>query len=81
YTLKEIKTPDCYLPIEYIVFNPAEFDGVTLSVLKEIFNKKKPAGPVKVVLKATKTYEGRALADQEFEFTLMKKDDGSVVST
>ncbi|MFZ7339497.1 Ig-like domain-containing protein [Streptococcus suis] len=64
YTLKEIKTPDGYLPIEDMVINPAEFDGVTKSVLKEIVNKKKPAGPVKVVLKATKTLEGRALADK-----------------
>ncbi|MFX3708014.1 hypothetical protein ACJBPT_11315, partial [Streptococcus suis] len=44
YTLKEIKTPDVYLPIEDMVINPAEFYGFTKSVLKEIVNKKKPAG-------------------------------------
>ncbi|MGQ7463897.1 Spy0128 family protein [Streptococcus suis] len=68
YILREVTPPDGYVAGEDVVVNPADFDSISKIASKTIVNKKKQ--PAKVVLKATKILEGRALVDQEFEFVL-----------
>ncbi|MGQ7308288.1 Spy0128 family protein [Streptococcus suis] len=70
YILREVTPPSGYVAGADVVVNPADFDSTSKIASKTIVNKKKPSEPAKVVLKATKILEGRALADQEFEFVL-----------
>ncbi|HEM5058649.1 TPA: peptidase, partial [Streptococcus suis] len=76
YILREVTPPDGYVAGEDVVVNPADFDSISKIASKTIVNKKKQ--PAKVVLKATKILEGRALVDQEFEFTLTAQDGKSI---
>ena len=81
YILREVTPPDGYIAGADVVVNPADFDSTSKIASKTIVNKKKPSEPAKVVLKATKTLEGRALADQEFEFRLIDKAKFEVIDT
>ncbi|HEM4254490.1 TPA: adhesin, partial [Streptococcus suis] len=81
YILREVTPPSGYVAGADVVVNPADFDSTSKIASKTIVNKKKPSEPAKVVLKATKILEGRALADQEFEFKLIDKAKREVIDT
>ncbi|MGU8023603.1 Spy0128 family protein [Streptococcus suis] len=81
YILHEVTPPSGYVAGTDVVVNPADFDSTSKIASKTIVNKKKPSEPAKVVLKATKTLEGRTLADQEFEFKLIDKAKPEVIDT
>lgn len=75
YFLREVQAPTGYKQLTNDIPVPlVEFDSGTKTATKEIRNERNEPSPVQANFTAKKVLEGRALADQEFEFVL--KDQG-----